>query len=367
MQEGEFYCIYTVKYNFMKKNTEKKEYISPQEISLLCQQILLILKSDIPLEDGLLALCEDAENVQGKSILDKIYNGLKDFKPLYQAFDECGVFPPYMVGMLEIGEKSGKLENTVSELAAFYEREDKLNRSVMGAVAYPLFLITMMTIVLTVLVWKILPIFRQIINGFGENTASATAGIMNVGEKLGIFSLVLAVLLLVVTACIYISVKTGRGGFASNKILNSIPIMKKVSFKMSLSRFASVMYTMFESGYRAEDALHMVKNIIEDDTVNKKIEICRQKVDSGESLLDSLIDTKLFVGVYARMIGIGFRTGGIDTVMKKLSEIYGEEARNSIDNMVAVIEPVLVGVLSVLIGIVLISVMLPLIGAMAAI
>lgn len=351
----------------MENKKIKNKYLSPLEISLFCQQLLLILKSDIPLEDGVLALCEDTENKSDKVFLENIYNKLREQSTLYDALNECKIFPPYFVGMIGIGEKSGKLENTVSELSDFYEREDKLHKSILGAVCYPLFLITMMTVVLIALVWKVLPIFRQIIKGFGSSTASATENIMNLGESLGIISLVFVIILLFVTLFIYISLKSGKNNALLKNILKSIPLTKNISFKMSLSRFASVMYTMFVSGYRAEDALDMVKDVLEDDTVSQKVTLCKEKVDNGSSLSDALIETKMFAGIYARMIGIGFRTGGIDTVMKKLSEIYGDEARNTVDNMVSIIEPVLVGILSILIGVVLLSVMLPLIGAMSAI
>lgn len=351
----------------MNSKSTKQKYISPQEISLLCQQILLILKSDIPLEDGILALCEDSENRDEKDILEKIYNNLRQQNTLCYALRECGVFPDYMTGMVEIGEKSGKLENTIEELSYFYEREHKLNKSILGAVCYPLFLITMMTVVLVVLVWKVLPVFRQIISGFGANTASATSNIMNLGETLGVIALVFVIILLILTLFIYVSIKTKKNTNIFNKILNSFPIVKNISFKVALSRFSSVMYTMFISGYRAEDALDMVKNILGNDIVNKKVNDCKEMVDNGSSLSDALIQTQMFSGVYARMIGIGFRTGGIDTVMKKLSEIYGDEAQSTIDSMISIIEPVLVGILSILIGIVLISVMLPLIGAISAI
>lgn len=343
------------------------ETLPPQETALFCHQLTLILNSDIPLEDGAAALAEDAGDGAEKALLQRVADALNDHQPLEKALQDTGAFPDYMVGMVGIGEKSGKLESILKELAAFYEREDRLQKGIRNAVGYPLFLIIMMAVVMVVLVWKVLPIFRQVVSGFGASVAASAQKAMNAGQVLGVASLVLVAFLLGVTLMIYFNVRRNRNQDTIRAAFGNTGITRKISHKMALSRFASVMYTMFVSGYQAEEALSLSATVLEDAEVSAKVKDCQAGIDRGNSFAEALTDTGMFSGVYARMIGIGFKTGGIDTVMKKLSQVYGEDAEESVDRLVAVIEPVLVGVLSILIGAVLLSVMLPLVGVMSSI
>lgn len=338
--------------------------LTPQETALFCSQINLILKSDIPLEDGVSALCEDAGENGEKAVLEAVAARMQEHASLKDALEAAGVFPSYLIGMVEIGEASGRLENVMEEMAAFYEREDRLQKNMMNAVVYPMFLIMMMAVVLTVLVWKVLPIFRQVAEGFGASVAGSAQEAIRVGEILGIAALVLVGVLLLFTVFLYVLTRRNHSVTA---LFSKSRLTAAISHKISLSRFASVMYTMFVSGYQADQALELVQNVMEDQEVIGHIQKCRGDIEGGASFADAMTSAHLFSGIYGRMIGIGMKTGAIDAVMKKLSDVYGEESEEAIDNLVAIIEPVLVGTLAVIIGAVLLAVMLPLAGVMASI
>lgn len=338
-----------------------------QEVALFCHQITLLLNSNVSLADGMAAMAKDSTEPKEKAVLEAVAKALDDRSTLPEALKAAGVFPEYMVGMCQLGEKSGTLDRVVAELTLFYEREERLAKSIKRAVGYPLFLISMMAVVMTVMVWKIIPIFKGVIEGFGVYQGGQAAVAVGVGQVLGIVALVLVLILLAAVVVVYRNLRKSKGVGAVRAVFGKTALGRKILKNMAVSRLTSVLHTMFLSGYQADDALDLAMEVVEDPEVAGLIKECREKLDIGISFGQSLTDTGLFSGVYARMIHVGFETGSVDQVMEKLTAIYGEEAEDGLDSLVSLIEPLLVGVLSVLIGAVLLAVMLPLVGVMMAV
>jgi type IV pilus assembly protein PilC len=345
---------------------QKAQGLSAQELSLFCGQLALILKSGISLEDGADALCEDSDGGE-KTLMAQIAESLSEHSTLHDALEKTGAFPDYMVRMIDIGEKSGKQEEVLKGLSDFYDREDLFRKSLLGAVCYPLLLMLMMGAVLAMLVWKVLPIFRQVVSGFGLSASAAVMSVIGAGQTLGVAALVLVAVLAAATAVVYGFLRTGNGLPRMQGLFRHIPFLKNIFRKRALSRFASVMQMMFASGYRTGEALDMVPGILGDKEVSAQVEVCRAQLHKDRSLAEALSESGLFGGLAARMVRIGFQTGSVDTVMGQIAERYDREAEDALESAVSMVEPVLVGLLTVLIGAVLLAVMLPLLGVMSAI
>ena len=127
------------------------------------------------------------------------------------------------------------------------------------------------------------------------------------------------------------------------------------------------MSMMLSSGLDVDQSLDMAANLIDDVKTREKISQMKQKMAEGASFAESLIETQLFSGVYARMITVGFKTGSADAVMKKIAERYEEEIDEAVGKLLGVLEPTLVAILSIIVGMILLSVMLPLMGIMSSI
>ena len=124
---------------------------------------------------------------------------------------------------------------------------------------------------------------------------------------------------------------------------------------------------MLSSGYDTDRMLELMPTVLDDENVIQKVAECRKKIDDGKNFAQAITETGIFSGVYARMISVGYATGTLDSVMKKLASLYEEEIDRSLESFVSLIEPLLIAVLSVVIGAVLLSVMLPLMGIMSSI
>lgn len=343
------------------------QMLTPNELSTFSAQVAMILKSGIPVAEGISIMYEDTENTQGHDILKGILDHVEAGEPLYAALASTGRFPKYMQDMVEIGEQSGKLDEVLDSLVEYYEREENITSSIRSAVTYPMVMIVMMILVIGVLVVKVLPIFNQVFAQLGSELTGFSRAVMDFGSSLGQYSAVIVGVIAVLVAALLImrSTKAGRALFVRFKA--SFFLTRRLAAKIASGRFASAMAMMLASGMDTDRALDMVERLVDNPAIHEKITACRKLVSEGGSFSEALSKTEIFTGVYARMVSIGFKTGAADVVMKKLADGYEKEVDAQIGGMIGVLEPTLVAILSVIVGMILLSVMLPLMGIMSSI
>ena len=134
---------------------------SNMELSSFCGQIALILKSGISSMEGLTIMLEDASLPEEKSILESLLANMQETGSLYQALDSAGIYPSYMLHMIQIGEETGTLDEVMESLQNHYEREDSISKSIRNSITYPMIMTAMMVVVIVVLLVKVMPIFNH--------------------------------------------------------------------------------------------------------------------------------------------------------------------------------------------------------------
>ena len=345
--------------NDRNKNPKKGKRFSSEDVSLFCSQVALILKSAIPLAGGIGAIKESVADDAAVKMIDALEKSVMQGIPFYEALRACGRFPDYMVNMIEIGEKAGKLDQVMESLAKYYDREDQLKKSIRSAVLYPFVLVVMMSVVIAVLVIKVLPVFNEVFRDLGSSMSQTARVVLDVSANVGIAALVILLVLIV------LFVAAGSRFFSN--LCDRFGSKKGLAAKVASARFASVMAMMLSSGYSVDEALKLIPNIITNQTIRGKVARCGKLLEGGASFTAAIEEVGIFPGVYGRMVGIGNKTGNLDTVMQRMADLYEQEVDSSISRMVAVVEPVLVGILSVIIGAILLAVMLPLMGVMSSI
>lgn len=353
--------------NKVDKSKNSKGSLDATEISMFCTQIALVLKAGIPLYDGISDVYEDLEEEKVKQAMEIVNKELCENKSLKLSIEKSNAFPEYVVNMVGIGEMSGKLEEVMLALADYYIREKRTKERIKNAVIYPIMLFIMLSAVVVLLMTKILPVFQDIFKQLGGEVSIAAVRMMDFGVVAGGAALFFIAAVIIITVILMISSKTEKGALFGQKFIVSFPFTKKVASKVLAHRFASAMELMLSSGVNTDEALDMTKGIIQNKYIENKIDECNEMVRKGQSLTEAIRALKIFPSLFTRMLEVGFKTGSVSDVMKKLTEIYEEEIDNSLNNMTSMIEPCLVGILAIIIGAILISVMLPLVGVMSSI
>lgn len=346
---------------------KKQQLLSNSEIAAFCRQSAMIIHAGITPAEGMNILVQDTVSKEGKELLQQIGNACKRGEYFHQAMASTGLFPDYVIKLTTLGEESGNLDDVLLSLAQYYEREDAIADGVKTAVTYPLIMIGMMFLVIIVLVVKVLPIFRQVFVQLGTEMSPLATSLLNIGNTLSKYSVGITIVLLLMIGICLLLYKTTAGRRKITQLLTRFPLTKNFYAKIAAGRFASGMYMVISSGMDTYQGLDLISEIVENDNMKEKIAACKREMAHQSNLPEALAKAEIFSNLYSRMVAIGFRSGSIDTVMKQIAANYEEETDKQINRVISVIEPTLVILLSLVVGIILLSVLLPLMGIMSSI
>lgn len=340
----------------------KSARLDADELSILCEQIALILHSGLPLHEGVEALCENYRHTRLSDRFEALNQEVLETGSLYRGIVAAGIFPRYLSEMAHIGERTGELDTVMNGLALYYRREAKIRHAIVNAVTYPIILIAIMAALIGVLVTNVLPIFEDVFRGMGMDVS--TNPWMRVGIGVGKGALIVAGAGIFITLVVLILLRTDRSGKVRAFLLRYITPLRRTGDKISAGRFASVMAMMLRGGFPLDESLKLVSGVVNSADVAQKVEDCRCRMEAGAAFPDAVESLGIFETLHSRMIRVGFQAGQTDVVMQRLAEIYEDEVDDAIAHTVSIIEPSLVALMSVVIGAILLAVMLPLLSLM---
>jgi type IV pilus assembly protein PilC len=353
--------------NDRNQNKRSTSRVKPGELSLFCYQLSIILRSGIQLTEGLSMLSEEISDKHLKWALESMCEDIENGKTFYASIEKHDIFPNYMKAMVMIGEKTGALDNIMDYLSHYFERNEKLSQKIRSAVTYPLILTGLMAGIILLLILKVLPMFKDILDAVGGDMPVVTKVILNIGMNIKNYSLVILVTILVLLLLINIFIRTSDGRKSMDKWKVNLPFILRITRKIYAARFSMVMSLLIKSGIDHDEALDLVGEVMGNTYVALKINECKRMISRGSDLKEAYAHTGIFPSLFSKMINIGFRTGEMDSMMAKISGIYENEVDNSLNKAISIIEPVLVIILSLVVGIILMTVMLPLINIMSSI
>ena len=333
--------------------------LSNLQIASFCEEITMVLRAGISTYEGVLTLSENTPNPYERKIFEAICKDLENGLAFYEALSQTGVFPVYVLEMIKLGEYSGKLENVCSSLSRYYKREEEISQAIRGAVTYPILMVIMMFTVMIVLFARVLPVFNTIYTELGTTMTGLPAVFMHLSMVISSHLLfIVVVLILIVLICFLFH----RSSYGKKRHMKS-----KIQLQIACARFANAMSLALGSGLDADQGLALSCKLVENDFILSKILVCQKMLKKGSSFLSALLVTQMFEPVYNSMLTIGDRTGSTEQTLASISEYYTNKADSSISHFISILEPMLVIILSVLIGLVLVSFLLPLIQLMSSI
>ncbi|MCR1840149.1 type II secretion system F family protein [Murimonas intestini] len=348
-------------------SNEKIKMLSNTELSAFCDQMAMILRSGISAAEGITILKEDAATPEAAGIFGMIETELEETGQLHLAIKAAKVFPKYLLDMAEIGESSGKLDEVMASLAKYYEREENITKGIKNAVTYPFVMIAMMVVIILILIIKVMPIFNQVFIQLGSEMTGFSRGVLNLGSVLSRYSVVFIAVLAVLAGLLIYCIKSRRGRASFRALAARLPFTRKLFASIASGRFASGMALTLSSGLDMDESLAMTARLVDNPVMEEKIRRCQQLIAEGTNFSDALLKSDIFTGIYSKMVSVGFKTGSADEIMQKVADQYEAEVDGRIDHLIGILEPSLVAVLSILVGMILLSVMLPLLGIMSGI
>ena len=346
---------------------KEQRQLSNIEIASFCRQTAMIVRAGITLTEGMDILINDTLDPKGKEILRLIEDECNKGNSLHEAIEATGVFPEYVAKLIALGEESGETDTVLNSLADYYDREEDISEGIRSAFTYPMIMIGMMILIIIILISKVLPIFNQVFVQLGTQMTPFAEKLMNIGSILSKYAAaIIIVLAVIVLVCVLLNqIPRFKGKF--RKILDVFPLTREFYMNVAIGRFASGLSLAYSNGMETFHSLEMVEGLVENDYIREKVAKIREEIMNNATLEQAIAEADMFSNLYNRMISVASMSGNVDTVMKQIAEHYEVATQKQLNKILSIIEPTLVIILSVVVGIILLSVLLPLMGIMSSI
>lgn len=342
-----------------------KRTLSYGEIAEVSLELSLLLHAGVGTGDALYLLGEDSPH---KKLLSAMADEVDGGAALASAMRSSAAFPTYACGLVEVGERTGRTEEALAALSRYYEDRVRMDRRVRSALLYPAVMLALMLVVITVLLVQVLPIFEDVYASLGGRLTGVAGGLLAIGQWLDSAMPVLLALLGLVL--VFFVLFAAAGGFREKMLAlwRGRRGDKGLSRKMNNARVAQALAMGMASGLPMEDAVTLAGNLMEDvPPAQARCLACRDRLDQGDSLSAAMKESGLLPAAQCRLLELGQRSGAGDTAMEKLARDLAQESEAALEDRVSRVEPALVLLCSILVGMILLSVMLPLMNIMAAI
>ncbi|MBR2765503.1 MAG: type II secretion system F family protein [Blautia sp.] len=347
----------------MKKKTHKD--ISAAELSSFCGQAALILEAGLPLYDGMEILARTDSTGDHALMYQTLCEGVARTGSLYEALRGSEGWPAYLVGMTGIGERSGRLDQVMREMERSYAREERIRSSLRDAVTYPLSLGALLLLIILVMLLRVVPVFRHVLESMGLGAGDNGVFLMNAGTVLGWVVLCAVGLMLAGTLLAVLLMRTTYRERIRLGLRRLFPPLRHLYRKISACRLADALSMLLRSGFQADEALKMAGNVLDDPDASRLVDQIRRSVEEGTGYADALSESGLFDELDVRMLRMGIAAGREDQVLSRIAGEYEEQIESEISRLIGVTEPALVALLCLVVGAVLLSVMLPMAGILS--
>lgn len=333
-----------------------------QDLALTTRQLGTLLASGIPMMGAMSAIIEQAEDRWLKAILLDVRERVAQGATLSDALaGHPKYFNDLYVNMVRAGEASGNLDRVLAKLADYLQEQHRLRARIMAALTYPIIMVIIGMIVVSVLLGFVVPKILDVLQkeGRGEALPLPTeiligiSGLVQHYWWLGLAGL--GGLFLAYKA----TVKSGGGRLWIDTTKLGLPIFGNLLRKSAIARFATTLATLLESGLPILDALNVVKRVVGNALLSQTIDQVREKVVEGADIATPLKASKVFPPVVGYMISVGEESGQLEDLLKRVAESYDEEVEIAAQKMTSLLEPLMIVVMAVVVGFIVMAILLP--------
>lgn len=345
-----------------------KQSIPGEDISLFSRQLALIADSDVSMQEGLAIISEKSDSRQLKRIGGEMIENLNKGVSFY---DSVKGYEPKLgslfIEMAGIGERSGNLPTMLERVADSIDKDNETKQKLRSAVVYPTILGVLMLAVIVLLIVYVLPMFDEILTSLGGEMPGVTKGIMNVGFFIS-NNILWIILIIAALFLIYVLTKiTEKGRVFTDHIKLKLPIIRKIESANVASRFSRNLSMLLKSGMNLTLSVEMLKSITYNKYIANKLDGVIEMLGKGIKPDVAFEELRLFPTLLVKLFSVANETGHMDAMLDKAADIMEKTGDDQMERLTTVLEPLLIIILSLLVGFILISVILPVTGIMNSI
>jgi type IV pilus assembly protein PilC len=348
---------------------QKRTKITTQDIAIFSRQLATMMQAGIPLVQAFDIVATGHENPSMQKLLTAIKVDIEGGTTLAEALAKHPLyFDDLFVNLVNAGEQSGALENLLDKIATYKEKTEAIKKKIKKAMTYPAAVLAVAFIVTAVLLVFVIPQFESLFQGFGADLPAFTQMVVGLSRFVrdnGVF-IVIGLVAIVMTFT-YFKKRSRRLNHFLDRAVLRLPILGEIMRKAAIARFTRTLSTMFAAGVPLVEALESVAGA----TGNVVYQIgtleIRTEVATGQRLQRAMEATELFPNMVIQMVAVGEESGSLDEMCAKVADFYERDVDDAVDNLSALLEPMIMAILGVLVGGLVIAMYLPIFKLGAAI
>lgn len=337
-----------------------KKKVKLKDIAILCRQFYTMLDAGVQIDSCLEILAEQLTHPELKKALKAVYEDVNRGDSLADSMakhDE--VFPELLLKMIQSGELSGNLDTIMLRMSLYYEKESKINSKIKNAMIYPSILAIVAAGAVTVILTFVMPTFIEMFDENGVELPWLTKALLWTSDFMTSNALSLIVFIFLIVFSYRIYSRTNHGKYTISQVKLALPILKPLNQKIIVSRFTRTLSTLLSSGISLVQSIHIVSEVVQNKVAEEALLKVREELVKGEGLSAPIKESGIFPPMLSSMIHIGEEAGALDDILNKTADFYDDELEAQIQATTALIEPLLIVVMGIIIGVIVLAIMIP--------
>ena len=342
------------------KQKGHRKRIKSADLAALCWQLSTMLEGGIPITTALDIISDDTDNAQLQNILKQIAEKIKKGQPVSECIAEYPkVFNRLCCAMVLAGETGGNLAKAIGKLAEYFENRDKLAKKVKGAMAYPIFVLAFIIIIVIFIMAFIVPRFRKIFDQIGGTLPAFTRGLMGFYDILRYnIHYIIGLVIILVVLVTFIS-RTKKGHYLFSRLALAMPMFGKILSQAFVATFCRTMSTLLTSGVSVLEAFTILTGMTDNDIIKSAITQARENIVGGSNISLSMSSAGFFPNMVIKMIQVGEESGSMPEVLEKTSEHYERKVDSTVTMLLSLLEPIMIISVGAIVSVVVIALYLP--------
>ncbi len=334
--------------------------VKQKEIAIFTRQFSVMIDAGLPLVQCLEILGSQQKNRLFQKVLFQVRQDVEAGSTLANSLRRHPkVFNDLFSNMIAAGESGGILDTILQRLSTYIEKRVKLQSAVRSAMIYPVAVITIAIGVVVVILWKVIPTFAVLFQGLGATLPLPTRITIAASNLLGRFMPVIVLGLVALGFFVNRYHKTYAGRRQIDAMVLKLPVFGDLMRKIAVARFCRTLGTLIQSGVPILEGLEITAKTAGNSIVEDSIMATRKSIEEGKTIAGPLEETGTFPSMVVQMISVGEQTGALDTMLSKIADFYEDEVDEAVENLMALLEPVMILFLGIMIGGIVISMYMP--------
>lgn len=335
--------------------------VTARDLAVFCRQLATMIEAGVPILKALHLLSTQTENKKLKKSIQGVGARLTTGQTLVQSLEYYPqIFPSIFIGMVRVGEEGGRLDQVLVRLAAYFEKQHEINEKLKTVLIYPVLILCFSVVMVSVLLMFVMPSFMGTLQNLNVELPLITKLFFSIsGLLMKFWYLILILISVFIAAALAVASKLPGAKKTIHSLLLSLPLFGSVLHKILVARFCRSLGDLIVTGVPLLQALETVKGTVNNAVYIKLIEDIKTNVRQGGTMAAVLGKCNLFPKMAAHMVDIGEQSGSVHIMLDKIADHYQRDVDVAVSRMAVILEPLLLGITGLIVGLIVIAIMLP--------